>query len=88
MDQALSAINQKKVITKYVTEQNCEWIFNPPHASPFGVVWERQIGTARRVLDAMFLELGSPQLTHLMAEITGIINSRPIVEKSSKPTIK
>ncbi|CAB4027867.1 Hypothetical predicted protein, partial [Paramuricea clavata] len=35
-------------------------------------------------LDAMFLELGSPQLTHellvtLMAEITGIINSRPIV---------
>jgi hypothetical protein len=31
----------------------------------------------------MFLELGSPQLTHkllvtLMAEITGIINSRPI----------
>ncbi|CAB3997332.1 Hypothetical predicted protein [Paramuricea clavata] len=32
----------------------------------------------------MFLELGSPQLTHellvtLMAEITGIINSRPIV---------
>ena len=49
----------------------------------FGGVWERQIGTARGVLDAMFLELGSPQLTHellvtLMAEITGIINSQPI----------
>jgi hypothetical protein len=82
LDQALSAMNQK-AITKYVTEQNCEWIFNPPHASHFGGVWERQIGMARRVLDAMFPELGSPQLTHellvtLMAEITGIINSRPI----------
>jgi hypothetical protein len=46
LDQALSAMNQK-AITKYVTEQNCEWIFNPPHASHFGGVWERQIGTAR-----------------------------------------
>ena len=40
-------------------------------------------GTARRVLDPMFLERGSPQLTHellvtLMAEFTGLINSRPI----------
>ena len=82
LDQALSTLNQK-VITKYVTEQDCEWIFNPPHALHFGGVRERQIGTAKRVLDAMFLELGSPQLTHellvtLMAEITGIINSRPI----------
>ena len=42
----------------------------------------KDIGTACRVLDAMFLELGSPQLTHellvtLMAEVTGIINSCP-----------
>ena len=44
LDQALSALNQK-VITKYVTEQDCEWIFNPPHALHFGGVRERQIGT-------------------------------------------
>ncbi|XP_028407516.1 uncharacterized protein LOC114530125 [Dendronephthya gigantea] len=82
LDQTLNAMNQKD-IKKYVSEQNCKWKFNPPHASHFGGVWERQIGTVRRVLDAMFLELGSPQLTHkllvtLMAEATGIIHSRPI----------
>lgn len=41
----------------------------------------------QRILDAMFLELGRPQLTHellvtLMAEVTGIINSRPIAALS------
>lgn len=60
-----------------------KWIFNPPHALHFGGVWERQIGTVRRILDAMLLGIGSAQLTHkllvtLMAEVTGIVNSRPI----------
>lgn len=72
-----------KIIEKFVTEQNCEWLFNPPHASHFGGVWERQIGTIRRILDAMFLKIGPSQLTHellstLMAEVTGIVNARPI----------
>ena len=67
----------------YVNNHGCEWIFNPPHASHFGGAWERQIGTIRRVLEAMFAELGSHQLTHellvtLMAEVTAIVNARPI----------
>lgn len=58
-------------------------IFNSPHASHFGGAWERPIGTIRRVLDAMFAELGSEQLTHellvaLMAVVTAIVNARPI----------
>lgn len=82
LDEALAELNQQTV-QKFVTEQGCEWQFNPPHASHFGGVWERQIGTIRRILDAMFLEIGSSQLTHelpttLMAEVTGIVNSRPI----------
>ena len=78
----------KKLIAKYLMEQQCEWIFNPPHASHFGGVWERQIRTVRRILDGMFSQLGSSQLTHellvtLIAEVTGIINSRPIAAVSS-----
>ena len=82
LDNALTELDQHKV-ERYVHKQGCEWQFNPPHASHFGGAWERQIGTIRRVLDAMFAELGSAQLTHellvtLMAEVTAIVNARPI----------
>jgi hypothetical protein len=42
-------------IERYVRDQGCEWKFNPPHASHFGGVWEHQIGTICRVLNAMLL---------------------------------
>ncbi|XP_078380254.1 uncharacterized protein LOC144663213 [Oculina patagonica] len=82
LDSAMREMDQRK-LEKYVRDQGCEWRFNPPHASHFGGVWERQIGTIRRVLNAMFLELGGSQLTHellvtLMAEVTAIVNARPI----------
>ena len=82
LDDALAVLDQQ-MVEKFVAEQGCEWLFNPPHASHFGGVWERQIGTVCRILDAMFMEIGSSQLTHellttLMAEVTGIVNSRPI----------
>ena len=69
-------------VQKFVAEQGYEWIFNPPHASHFGGVWEQQIGSVRRVLDGTLLGIGRAQLTHellvtLMAEVTGIVNSRP-----------
>lgn len=67
-------------IERFVIEQGCQWEVNPPHASHFGGVWERQIYTIRRVLDGMFVELGKTQLTDellvtLMAEVTGIVNA-------------
>ena len=57
------AAADKEKIQKFVVQQGCEWKFNPPHASHFGGVWERQISTIRRVLDGMFAELGHHQLT-------------------------
>lgn len=76
---ASSELNEEKV-KKFVTESGCEWELNPPHSSHFGGVWERQINTIRRVLDAMFAELGRTQLTHellitLMAEVVAIEKS-------------
>ena len=78
---------QLKKVEKWVTEQDCEWLFNPLHASHFGVVWERQIATIRRILDTMILKIGPSQLTHellvtFMAEVTGIVNARPIASIS------
>ena len=82
LDDALSERDITQ-IQRVTAEQGIVWIFNPPHASHFGGAWERQIGTIRRVLDGMLLELGRAQLTHellvtLMAEVTGTVNSRPI----------
>ena len=76
---ALREMDQCKV-KSYLNDHGCEWIFNPPHASHFGGTWECQIGTIRRVLHTMFVELGSQQLTHellmtLMAEVTAILNA-------------
>ena len=82
IDETLAEMD-KESVANYLSEQGCEWIFNPPHASHYGGVWERQIGTIRRILDAMLLELGTRQLTHellvtLMSEVAAIVNSRPI----------
>ena len=86
-DDALLEMDQTQ-IHKFTTEQGCEWMFNPPHASHFRGVWECQIDTIRRVLDAMLLGIGRAQLTHelpvtLMAEVSGIVHSRPIAAISS-----
>ena len=82
LEDSLLEMDQTR-IQKFTAEQGCEWVFNPPHASHFGGVWEHQIATARSVLDAMLLKIVRSQLTHellvtLMAEVTGIVNSRPI----------
>ena len=63
LGKALKEMDRAKV-EKYIKEQGCHWKFNPPHASHFGGVWERQIGTIRRVLDAMLLNIARSQLDH------------------------
>ncbi|XP_032413047.1 uncharacterized protein LOC116716235 [Xiphophorus hellerii] len=86
---ASKELGMDKSMQKYLTEQGCSWEFNPPHASHMGGSWERMIGVARRILDSMLLR-NKIQLTHevlctLMAEITAIINARPLVPVSSDP---
>ncbi len=78
-----------KTVKTYLSDQSCTWIFNPPHASHCGGTWERMIGLARRILDSMFLQL-KDKLTHevlvtFMAEVTAIINSRPLVPVTTDP---
>ena len=82
LDAVASELDEKQV-EKFVTECGCKWEFNPPHASHFGGVWERQINPICCVLDAMFTELGQSQLTHellvtVMTEVVAIVNVRPI----------
>ena len=76
---------------RYLHDNGCTWEFNPPHASHMGGVWERMIGVTRRILDSMFLQTKHTHLTHevlcaLMAEVSAIINARPLVPVSSDPS--
>ncbi len=49
-----------------------------------GGAWERLIGVARRILDALLVKDGATRLTHevlttLMAEVMAVMNARPLV---------
>ncbi|XP_056017069.1 uncharacterized protein LOC125663253 [Ostrea edulis] len=77
-------------LKKYLYNSGTKWIFNPPHSSHFGGAWERMIGLVSNILDAMFMEPNNKNITHdvlctLMAEVTAIINSRPLTPVSSDP---
>lgn len=61
-----------------------------PHASHMGGSWERLIGVARHILDAMLLNsretcLTNEVLSTFMVEMMAIMNARPLVSVSTDP---
>ena len=44
----------------HLQDKGCNWSFNPPHSSHMGGVWDRMIGVACRILDAMLLKSPHP----------------------------
>lgn len=81
---------EEDTLKKFLYDSGTKWIFNPPHSSHFGGAWERMIGLVRRILDAMLMEPSNRNVTHdvlctLMAEVTTIINSRPLTPVSADP---
>jgi len=68
------------VLVETLLLNNIEWNFNPPHASHFGGVWERQIRTIRKDLNGVIKEqiLHEESLNTLMGDVETVINSRPL----------
>ncbi|XP_061742416.1 uncharacterized protein LOC133542373 [Nerophis ophidion] len=86
---ACKELGMNKAVQNFLSEKQCIWKFNPPHASHMGGSWEQMIGIARRILDSMLLQHGT-RITHevlctLMAEVTAIINARPLLPVSIDP---
>ena len=83
----IEAINiEDGTVRDFLYRQGTVWLFNPPHASRMGGVWERMIGVTRHILDAILA--GTNKLTHevlttFMAEVCAIVNDRPIVPVST-----
>ena len=66
------------------------WERNPPYSSHFGGVWERQIRSARNVLNGILLthsqSFNDESFRTLLCEVECILNSRPLsVENISDP---
>lgn len=66
-----------------------QWRFQPPGASHMSGVWERLIRSVRKAMKAV---IGDPQalighetLRTVFAEVTSILNSRPICQSSDDP---
>ena len=88
--QAVLKPSDASPVKRYLLKEGCEWLFNSPHASHTGGAWERMIGVARRVLEAMLADVSLKHLTHevlttLMAEVSAIVNARPLVPVSNDP---
>ncbi|XP_055615090.1 uncharacterized protein LOC129761395 [Toxorhynchites rutilus septentrionalis] len=76
--QELKTINNGLANT--FTDANTKWVFNPPSAPHFGGVWERLVRSVK-VAMASLPAYGNPDdetLQTIMAEISAVINSRPL----------
>lgn len=71
-----------KALEVFLSEKQCEFVFNAPSASHAGGIWERQIRTVRNVLNATLAQcpgrLDDASLRTLFYEAMAIINSRPL----------
>ncbi|MEE9353165.1 MAG: hypothetical protein V3U94_01940, partial [Candidatus Thorarchaeota archaeon] len=90
LKQALRELDQER-IKVFLAERQCDFVTNPPHASHFGGVWERQIRTIRSVLTSILEEfptrLDSSSLRTFLYEAMAIVNGRPLtVENLSDHT--
>lgn len=83
-----STDTSNKEIQNFLSHNGCTWSFNPPHSSHIGGSWERMIGITRRILDSMLLKISQAKLIHevlitFMAEVSAIVNARPLIPVST-----
>ncbi len=93
LKEALAEMNKDKV-RSFLVERECDWfdfVMNVPSSSHMGGVWERQIRTARNVINALLLQAGTQldeeSLQTFLCETEAIVNSRPLtISNLSTPT--
>ena len=80
-----ACFEQNSKVKDFLGSKGADWIVwkkNPPNASHFGGIWERQIRSARAILNDLLnnhaKSLDTESLQNLMVECETIINSRPL----------
>lgn len=85
-DLRIDAINvEDDKVKQFLFSSGTTWLLNSPHSTHMEGEWERMTGITRRILYSMLV--GVKNLTHevlvtLMAGISAIVNSRPLVPVS------
>lgn len=78
----IAAMKKDEQVERFLAGNQCSFIFNTTSASHAAGVWERQIKTARSVLNATLLmsqgRMDDASLRTFMYEAMAIINSRPL----------
>ena len=76
-----------RAVENHLLQKSIKWQFNTPRASHMGGVWERQIRSIRRVMNAILKNavLDDERLATVFCEAESIINSRPITRASDCP---
>ena len=76
-----------RAICDFLRLKNISWKFNPPYASHMGGVWERIIRYIRKILTALLGQqlVNEEMLRTSMAEVQGILNSRPLTPVKNDP---
>nr|XP_017209156.1 uncharacterized protein LOC101887079 [Danio rerio] len=82
---AMEEIDTNRLVT-FLAEKQCDFVFNAPHSSHTGGVWERQIRTVRSVLRSTLSQssgrLDDSSLRTFFYEAMSIVNSRPLTVDS------
>ncbi len=78
---ALKEMNTERV-TAFLSEKQCKFVMNAPHASHVSGVWEHQIRTLRSVLNVILAlhpgRLDDSSLRAFLYEAMAIVNRRPL----------
>ena len=77
------------IVSNWLRQKSVSWKFNPPGASHFGGIWERQIRSVRKVLNGLLSEqpikFTDELLCTLLCEVESILNNRPLTEIINDP---
>ena len=81
---------EKTGIRNAISELDCTWEMNPATGSHFGGVWEKPIGSIKRILTAATSQMRNhtlhrDELHTLFLEACRIVNSTPLYEASADP---